>query len=209
MKTVKRYFQQGMPGVDTDPSAPTQGLTVAEFVYAPDTDQWLKVMRDENGDPYFGYLAKEITASEANTWIARMVGAAANPTTGCQDGGETWYPGDIGAVRSVVNQEVHNAQLARAEAFIAAKAEAGKQAQAVTPGQADQWLIGNDLDEALEAGILAIGESGEPEAVKQSKLMWNWYEYSTEWQYKNPYLAEAFTALGIDKDQFFAEAKLL
>lgn len=209
MKTVKRYFQQGTTGVDTDPNAPTQGLTVAEFVYAPDTQQWVKVMRDGNGEPYFGYLAKEITAAEANTWIARMTGAAANQTTGFQDGGETWYPGDIGAGRSVVNQEGHNAQLARAEAFIAAKAEAAKQAQFLTPRQARQWLIGNDLDEALEAGIIAIGASGEPEAVKQSKLMWNWYEYSTEWQYKNEHLTAACAALGIDKDQFFAEAKLL
>jgi hypothetical protein len=209
MKTVKRYFQQGTPGVDADPNAPTQGLTVAEFVYAPDTDTWVKVMRDVNGDPYFGYLAKEITASEANTWIARMVGAAANPTDGFKDGGETWYPGDIGAGRSVVNQEGHNAQLARAEAFIAAKAGAAKQAQSLTPRQAREWLIRNDLDEALEAGILAIAESGEPEAVKQSKLMWNWYEYSTEWQYKNEHLTAACYALGIDKDQFFAEAKLL
>lgn len=213
---VRVYYTSGVAGLDVDDaSAPAQGLQVSFAVKETDwvnqgmPDEWASIPRTSSGAPTFGYKAKVVSVEDANVWANRIKKAGELFPSPYVDMEGSWYPGAIGAGLSVVDEDARNYLASREEAALEAASEAAKQAQTVTPRQARQWLIGNDLDEALEAGILAIGASGLPEDVKQSKLMWNWYEYSTEWQYKNEHLTAACAALGIDKDQFFAEAKLL
>lgn len=208
-----RYFKQGTTSVDEDsPMQPVQGLTLAIFSYDLQANDWKLVQRNAAGDPYFGYKAVEISKEEFDLWSSRIAGAAASAVVGkagYEDSGGLWYPGRIGHGISAIDKDAQAVLLSQDVEALEKRVESEKQAKTVTPRQAREWLILNDLDEALEAGILSIGDSGEPDAVKQSKLMWNWYEMSGEWAYGNAQLVAAFQFLGINRDKFFAEAAKL
>lgn len=89
----------------------------------------------------------------------------------------------------------------RYDAAIQAQLEYEKNQQTLTPRQARQALIELGMDEAADKAIADIPDE------KIRKTVFNWYEYSTEWQYSNPVLTQFAAVLGIDKDEFFALAK--
>lgn len=209
MAIINRYFRQGTPDVDAaSPEAPTQGLTITQWAFDDVASEWVHMQRDSAGNPVFGYLAQELDKATADLWLSRINGAARS-INGYQDSEGVWYPGSIGVGISVVSQSGRDAQLSRLQEIMVARAARAKELQSVTPRQARQWLIANDLDEALEAAIISIGASGSPEDVKQSKLAWAWYEMAESWVYGHATLKAALDLIGVDRDKFFAEAKLL
>lgn len=204
INTVTRYFRQGTPGVDTDtPEAPIQGVSVLVTRFDPAQGEFTSVQRDAEGKPALGYLATEISEEEARVWFARMQGAAQAPRDGYQDDEGVWFPGDIGAGYSVINEEGQAFRLARQEALIAARQERTKQAQSLTPRQAREALIRLGRDDEVEAAVNAIADPVERKIVR------NWFEFTTEWVYGHPVLTQFAAALNFDKDEFFALAKTL
>ena len=101
MNTV--YFSNGVPSIDPDDvNTPTQGLTVAAFTKTAG-GEWTIVQRGPDGKPYFGYKAKQLTDDEADLWKTRIAQAAVSGPNGYKDEGGVWYPGRIGAGRSVID----------------------------------------------------------------------------------------------------------
>jgi len=136
-----------------------------------------------DGEPYYGYMAEELTAEDYAMWWGRI----------SQPDFQVYFPSPMGGILNA----------ARYSEFKGKVDTAVKEAQEVTQRQAKQQLIIMGLDEAIPAGIAAVAD------VTQQKLMLNWYSNSQSWQYKNPFLTSAFATMGVDKDDFFAAAKLL
>ena len=129
MKTI--YFSNGVPGVDSDGgSTPVQGLTIATFV-KDDSGDWMAVQRGPDGEPYFGYKAVELSQEEAVVWQERIVRAGQAGAEGYTDSGGTWYPGRIGAGRSVI--DAAGWKLLRARDAKAAEAATAAQQKALAP----------------------------------------------------------------------------
>jgi len=101
MKTI--YFSNGVAGVDADsPDQPVQGLSLASFSMGED-GSWVAVQRGPDGEPYFGYKAVELSREEAEVWRERIARAGQADEGGYSDSAGTWYPGRIGAGRSVID----------------------------------------------------------------------------------------------------------
>lgn len=101
MKTI--YFSNGVAGVDADsPDQPVQGLTIVHFSMSKD-GSWVAVQRGPDGEPYLGYKAVELSQEEADVWQQRIQMAGYAGAEGYKDSGGTWYPGRIGAGKSVVD----------------------------------------------------------------------------------------------------------
>jgi hypothetical protein len=129
MKTI--YFSNGVPGVDDDsPDQPVQGLTLVHFSMAKD-GSWVAVQRDTDGEPYFGYKATKLSQEEAEVWQERIARAGQADEGGYSDSAGTWYPGRIGAGRSVI--DAAGWKLLRARAAKAAEAATAAQQKALTP----------------------------------------------------------------------------
>lgn len=210
------YFTTGTPGVDADsPDMPVQGLQVGCAETESDwqsmglSDKWVSVMRDSQGNPALGYKAAIVDRATALVWANRIKRAGENYPAPYTDADGDWYPGAIGLGLSVVDAPAHAVIEALHAAASAKHREDVKNSQSVSPRQAREWLILNDLDEALEARILAIGDTGDAASIKQAKLMWNWYEKADSWVYGNAHLIAMCNALGVDRDKFFDEASKL
>lgn len=88
------YVLTGTPHEDVhSPNAPFQGQVL--HTYTKTRGAWNLVMRNADGSPQLGYLAREISAAEAEIWKRRLLGAQASGTEGFQDGDETWHPGNV------------------------------------------------------------------------------------------------------------------
>lgn len=129
MKTI--YFSNGVAGVDGDsPDQPVQGLTLVNFSMAKD-GSWVAVQRGPDGEPYFGYKAVELSQDEAEVWQERISRAVQADEDGYSDSVGTWYPGRIGAGRSVI--DAAGWKLLRARDAKAAKASTEVQQKALVP----------------------------------------------------------------------------
>lgn len=203
IRSTTRYFRQGVPGVDAEsPEAPLQGVTVLVATCDPTTGEFLRVQRGADGQPALGYKAEEISAAAAAVWFERMKGAAANPVEGFEDQEGRWYPGAIGAGISVINAEGQAHRVAAMQAARAALANDARDQQRITPRQAREALIRLNLDESVEAALMTLSDT-------DCKLVRNWFEYTTEWEYGNQRFAQLAAALGLDRDEFFALAQTL
>lgn len=80
---------------------------------------------------------------------------------------------------------------------------------ALSPRQAREWLILNDMDEKLEESIAALRGKDTAESIRQFKVARNWYDNADSWVYGHPQLEAMLKALGVDQDKFFAEASKL
>lgn len=101
---MKIFYSNGVAGDDKDsPEQPVQGLSLAVFEKHDVTGDWTAVQRGPDGEPYFGYKAKQLTNEEAELWKTRIDQAALAGPDGYKDDGGVWYPGRIGRGRSVID----------------------------------------------------------------------------------------------------------
>jgi len=99
------YFINGVAGLDKDSSKqPAQGLTV--HVYRRGPSGWTAVPMSD-GQPHFGYKAREIDQTEYVLWKTRIAGAAGAGASGYTDSGGTWFPGQAGSGVSVIDIEAY------------------------------------------------------------------------------------------------------
>lgn len=106
MKTTPVYILNGTENVDADtPTSPFQGKTLSEFRRNED-GTWATVLRNGDGTPNLGYLAKEISAEEASKWKHRIQMAKDSTTRGYIDPEGHWFSGQ--ANNSVLKLDAWN-----------------------------------------------------------------------------------------------------
>ncbi len=187
MKT--RYFTNGT----LDDIAGT-GVTLATFT-EDDHGNLTTVQKDASGNPYFGYLAQEITEAEYLTWQDRI----ANPDL------VTYFPGAFGR-KGVVNSDIYAQNEAKLAAATAAAEAIRRATRSVKPVQA---LIALSRSGITEADIYTvIGNLPEQQQTEASL----WYEKSLSWKRNHPYLIGIAAALGIGPsglDDLFDDAETI
>jgi hypothetical protein len=107
------YMCSGTVNEDLNsPQSPFQGLCVTTYRQFA-SGEWAFVLRNKDGTPNFGYLAKAVTKAEFDMWAHRIKEAKANPTTGYVDSGGHWFPGNL--VNSVITADAHKKYMDKLE----------------------------------------------------------------------------------------------
>lgn len=173
------YISNGTEHEDLNsPVSPFQGKTTAKYVKV--NGEWSMIMRDASGNPNLGYLAKEISETEASKWKHRAAQANANPTSGYLDAEGHWFPGEaIGAV--ITLQAWNKLQVFKKDSFL--RSGAIKQIDKLADAAMENNHPRGVEYEARYKEAKQFLESGD----ENSEL----YQYLAQLQYKGLSLREA------------------
>jgi len=104
-KIESAYVLNGTEHEDLNsPESPFQGRTLAKYMKV--NGEWSFVMRDGNGKPNLGYLAQEISETEASKWRNRIQQANSSGSSGYLDSEGHWFSGE--AIGSVITLAAWN-----------------------------------------------------------------------------------------------------